>query len=123
MTAGYRHITKPTEIPTFGGKIIEEIVGGVNTGSRDVSVAHMKSPPGWSEPAQTPEFAEITVMVDGTLRVELPDRVLDLKAGESLRVEPGVRVRYSNPSDRDNEYYAICIPAFSPDTVHRHEDE
>jgi mannose-6-phosphate isomerase-like protein (cupin superfamily) len=122
MSAGYRHIQKPTVIPTFGGKIIEEIVGKVNTGSGDVSVAHMRSPAGWSEPPQTPEFVEITVMVQGSLRVELPDQTIDLAAGEAIRIEPGVRVRYSNPFAEGNEYYAICLPAFSPDTVHRHEE-
>ena len=120
--SGYTHIKKPTQIPTFGGKIIEELVGRVNSDSADLSVAHMKSPPGWSEPPQTPDFLEITVMVRGKLRVDLPDGPIDLAAGEVIRVEPGVRVRYSNPFTEDNEYYAICLPAFSIDTVHRDED-
>lgn len=119
--AGFTHIPSPQVIPVPGGKLIEEFVGRVSTGSTDVSVAHMKAPPGWSEPAQIPAFAEITVMVAGRLRVELPDATLDLAAGEAIRIEPGVRVRYGNPFDEPNEYYAICLPAFSPDTVNREE--
>lgn len=117
--AGYTHITDPKVIPVPGNKLIEEMVGRVSTGSEDVSVAHMKAPPGWTEPFQTPAFTEITIMVAGTLRVELPDETVDLKAGEAIRIEPGVRVRYSNPFDGPNEYYAVCLPAFSPETVNR----
>lgn len=117
--AGFTVIEQPTVIPVPGDKLIEEFVGVVNTGSKDVSVAHMKAPPGWGEPAQTPEFAEITIMVAGKMRIELPDATVDLAAGQAIRTEPGVRVRYSNPFDEPNEYYAVCLPAFTIDAVHR----
>lgn len=119
--AGFTHIRRATVIPVPGDKLIEELVGRVNTQTTDVSVAHMKAPPGWGEPAQTPEFSEITIMVAGKMRVELPDETIDLAAGEVIRTDPGVRVRYSNPFDEPNEYYAVCLPAFSVDTVHRDE--
>ena len=119
--AGFTHVTKPTRIPVPGDKLIEEIFGCVNTDTDDVSVAHMVAPPGWTEPAQRPEFAEITIMIRGQLRVHLGDgsAETDLSAGESLRVEPGVRVCYSNPFDAACEYYAICLPAFTLERAHR----
>ena len=117
--SGYTHVKEATRVPVPGGKLIEEIFGRVSTGSDDVSVAHMVAPPGWGEPAQTPAFAEITVMVRGKMRVEVGEAVVELSAGESIRTDPGVRVRYSNPYADENEYYAICLPAFSPETVNR----
>jgi mannose-6-phosphate isomerase-like protein (cupin superfamily) len=118
---GYRHVRRAVVIPVPGGKLIEEIVGRVSTSTADASVAHMVAPPGWSEPAQTPEFAETTVMVRGRLRVEVGGDVVELAAGESIRIEPRVRVRYGNPYAEECEYYAICVPAFSPETVNREE--
>ena len=116
------HQTAPFRVPTDDGKTIEEHFGAVATESRDVSIAHMIAPPGWSEPAQTPEFGEYTLMVSGTKRIELPDGAVTLKAGESLFVPAGTRVRYSNPFDQPSHYCSVCIPAFSPETVNREED-
>ena len=117
--ADYTVIDKPTRIEAPGGKLIEEYVGRVQTQASNVSVAHMVAPPGWSEPSQTPEFEEITVMVRGTMRIEVGDDVVELKAGQAITIQAGVRVRYGNPYDEENEYYAVCLPAFSPDLVHR----
>jgi mannose-6-phosphate isomerase-like protein (cupin superfamily) len=119
--ADFTHVTQPTVIPVPGNKLIEEFIGLASTQTGDVSVAHMKAPPGWGEPAQTPEFAEITIMVSGTMRIEIGDETVDLKAGEVIRTEAGVRVRYTNPFDEPNEYYAVCLPAFAPDLAHRDE--
>lgn len=119
----HRVITAPVRIPVPGGKLIEEIVGRVATGHTSLSVAHMVAPPGWGEPAQTPEFLEVTVMVRGTMRIEIgaEHEVVELVAGQSIVIEPGVRVRYSNPYDAENEYYAVCLPAFSPEAAKRDE--
>ena len=115
-----RHITAPTRIPGPGGKIIEEHVGLVNTGTASLSVAHMIAPPGWEEPAQQPAFDEVTIVLRGTMRVEHAGGHLDVGAGETVLCEAGERVRYFNPSETDEcEYWAICTPAFSPDSVHR----
>jgi mannose-6-phosphate isomerase-like protein (cupin superfamily) len=123
--AGYRHVKQATAIPAPGGKRIEEIVGRVSTQSSSVSVAHMVAPAGWDEPPQTPAFAEITVMVRGRMRVELgppgSTEVVELAEGEAIHVEAGTRVRYANPHGEESEYYAICLPAFSPETVHRED--
>jgi mannose-6-phosphate isomerase-like protein (cupin superfamily) len=113
------HQKQAVRIEAPGGKLIEEIFGRVSTQTSDVSVAHMVAPPGWEEPAQRPEFAEITVMVRGRMRIELESGAVELSAGQAIRTEPGERVRYANPYAEENEYYAICLPAFSPDTVHR----
>ena len=91
----------------------------MNTKTDDVSVAHMIAPPGWSEPAQTPAFDEITIMVRGTMTIEVGDEVVELAAGQAIRTAAGVRVRYSNPYDAESEYWAVCLPAFSIDTVNR----
>ncbi len=113
-------IDAPAVIPAAGGgKVIQEFVGRVRTGHDDVSVALMASPPGWSEPAQTPEFAEITVVLDGTLRIECDGGPLEVGKGQAVVVNAGETVRYSTPEGA--RYVAICLPAFSPDTVHRHE--
>ena len=122
--ATHKLITSYTRIPVPGGKLIEEIAGGVNTGHTAFSMAHMVAPPGWGEPAQRPGFGELTVMVRGRMRVELGEggaEVVELAAGQSLWVEPGVRVRYANPFAEEGEYYALCVPAFAPDTAHREE--
>jgi len=122
----YRLVERPTRIPVPGGKLIEELFGRVNTSTDAFSLAHMVAPPGWSEPAQCPEFGELTIMHRGAMRIEVGSgadvRVIDLRAGQAFWIEPGVRVRYSNPFADEGEYYAICMPAFSPDTVHRQED-
>ena len=100
-------------------KLIEEYVGQVNTGHKHVSIARMKSPAGWEEPGQRPEFEEITVVLQGILRVEHENGVIEVSAGQAVIVKPGEWVRYSSPEERGAEYMAICVPAFSPDTVHR----
>ncbi|MEM1054587.1 MAG: cupin domain-containing protein [Bacteroidota bacterium] len=117
-----RHITSPTTIPVPGGKTIEEHVGRVNTGTASLSVAHMVAPPGWSEPAQTPAFDEVTIVIRGTMRVEHDGGDLDVGPGETVLCEAGERIRYLNPSDAEPcEYWAVCAPAFSPETVHRED--
>lgn len=116
-----RHIDKPTRITAAGNqpKLIDEYVGRVNSGTAALSVAHMRSPAGWSEPRQTPEFAEYTVVLSGALRVEHAGGAFDVRAGQAVIAEPGEWVRYSTPEGA--EYVAVCLPAFSPDTVHREE--
>lgn len=116
-----RRITAPTRIPVPGGKLIEEHVGRASTGTASLSVAHMVAPPGWDEPFQQPTFDEVTIVVRGTMRVEHDGRHVDVSAGETVLVEAGERIRYSNPSSDECEYWAVCAPAFSPDTVHREE--
>ena len=117
-----RLIEKPTQIQAEGQppKIIREYVGRVNSQTPAVSVAHMKSPSGWTEPAQTPEFDEYTVVLSGMLRVEHDGGSLDVNAGQGVITLRGERVRYSSPGKDGAEYIAVCLPAFSPDTVHRH---
>jgi mannose-6-phosphate isomerase-like protein (cupin superfamily) len=100
-------------------KRIEEYAGKVNSGHEAVSVARMVSPPGWQEPGQRPQFEEITVVLRGVLRVEYQAGVLDVRAGQAVITEPGEWIRYSTPQPEGAEYIAVCIPAFSPDTVHR----
>jgi mannose-6-phosphate isomerase-like protein (cupin superfamily) len=116
-----QHIAKPTVIEAAGNKpkIIQEVVGRVNTREERVSVAHMKSPAGWVEPGQRPEFDEYTYVIAGMLRVEHEGGALDVKAGEGVHTRPGEWVRYSTPDGA--EYIAVCLPAFSPATVHRDE--
>jgi mannose-6-phosphate isomerase-like protein (cupin superfamily) len=123
MSKGYRLVTAATRIPVPGGKLIEEVFGRVNTGTEKFSLAHMIAPPGWGEPLQKPGFGELTIMTRGTMLIELPDsgEKVELQAGQSIWIEPGVRVRYSNPYAGENEYFAVCLPAFSVDTVHREE--
>ena len=117
------HVKTPTIIQAHGimPKDIEEFIGRVNTGTTDVSVARMKSPAGWTEPGQTPEFTEYTVVLQGTLRVTTKDQTLDVRAGESVIAERGEWVKYSSPAQAGAEYISVCVPAFSPETVHRDE--
>jgi len=116
-------ISKPTTIKAAGNKpkIIEEFVGRVNTADNAVSIAHMVSPSGWTEPGQTPEFDEYTVVLRGTLRVMHNTGILDVHAGQAVMVHRGEWVQYSSPGAEGAEYIAVCLPAFSPDTVHRDE--
>jgi quercetin dioxygenase-like cupin family protein len=100
-------------------KLIEEFVGGPSTGTTAVSVARMRSPAGWEEPGQRPEFQEITVVLRGSLRVAFEGGHLDVAAGQAVISAPGEWVRYSTPHPDGAEYVAICLPAFSPQTVHR----
>jgi mannose-6-phosphate isomerase-like protein (cupin superfamily) len=112
-------IAKPTRIPVPGGKIIDEYVGRVNTGESAVSIAHMVAPGGWQEPAQTPEFDEVTLVLRGMVRVETQTGVLDVRAGQAVLTRAGERVRYSTPEDEGAEYLAVCLPAFAVELAHR----
>jgi mannose-6-phosphate isomerase-like protein (cupin superfamily) len=114
-------IAQPAVMPAAGNKPkrIEEYAGRVNSGHQDVSVARMVSPAGWQEPGQRPEFEEITVVLKGLLRVEHEHGVIDVRAGQAVVSQPGEWVRYSSPEEGGAEYVAICLPAFSIDTVHR----
>lgn len=118
-----RLITQPTRVVAAGNKPkqIEEFVGRVNSQHEAVSVARMKSPSGWVEPGQRPEFWEISVVLAGTLHVEHEGGKLEVDAGQALVCEPGEWIRYSTPGPEGAEYIAICLPAFSPTTVHRDE--
>ena len=107
----------PTRIPVPGDKLIDEYVGRVNSGNAQVSIAHMRSPAGWSEPGQAPEFDEFTVVLKGLVRVEHRGGTLEVRAGQAVLAGKGEWVRYSTPEGA--EYVAICLPAFSPETVHR----
>jgi mannose-6-phosphate isomerase-like protein (cupin superfamily) len=116
-------IERPTRITAAGNKPkrIDEYVGRVNTGEAGVSIAHLNSPAGWVEPGQRPEFDEYTLVLRGALRVEHRGGALDVSAGQAVLVRRGEWVRYSTPGDDGAEYVAVCIPAFSPETVHRDE--
>jgi mannose-6-phosphate isomerase-like protein (cupin superfamily) len=114
----------PTRVEAAGTKpkLIDEYVGRVNTGEERVSLAHMRSPEGWVEPGQRPEFDEYTVVLGGCLRVESGDGApLDVRAGQAVLVRGGEWVRYSTPEAGGADYVAVCLPAFAPDTVHRDE--
>jgi quercetin dioxygenase-like cupin family protein len=116
-------ITAPTRIEAHGTppKQIEEFIGRVNSGTEAVSIAKMVSPAGWSEPGQTPEFDEYTVVLRGTLQVETKAGVHQVAAGQAVVCPKGEWVRYSSPAPEGAEYIAVCLPAFSPQTVHREE--
>jgi mannose-6-phosphate isomerase-like protein (cupin superfamily) len=116
-------IPAPTVVRSAGNKpkLIEEFAGRVNSGHDRVSVAHMVSPGGWLEPGQTPEFEEITVVLRGRLHVEHAGGAFDVAAGQAVVTAPGEWVRYSTPDAEGAEYIAVCLPAFSPGTVHRDE--
>jgi mannose-6-phosphate isomerase-like protein (cupin superfamily) len=114
-------IESPSVVEAAGTKpkVIEEYVGQVNTGEARLSVARMRSPEGWLEPGQRPEFDEWTLVLDGTLHVEHDDGGFDVAAGQAVLVRAGEWVRYSSPQPGGAHYVAICLPAFSPDTVNR----
>jgi len=115
------HVPTPKLIAAAGTKpkIIEEYIGRVNTGTSGASVARMQSPTGWSEPGQTPEFDEFTVVLKGVLEVAHRGGVMAVKAGEAVIVRSGEWVQYSTPHPEGAEYIAVCLPAFSPELVHR----
>jgi quercetin dioxygenase-like cupin family protein len=118
-----RLLAQPTVIAAAGNKPkrIEEYAGRVNSSHAAVSVAKMTSPSGWVEPGQRPDFEEITVVLRGMLRVEHEGGALEVRAGQAIVTAPGEWVRYSTPEPEGAEYVAVCLPAFSPDTVHRDE--
>jgi mannose-6-phosphate isomerase-like protein (cupin superfamily) len=114
-------IAAPTRVLAAGNKpkSIDEYVGLVNSHTAEVSIAHMRSPSGWLEPGQTPEFDEYTLVLRGMLRVTHRAGALDVRTGQAVMVRAGEWVRYSSPEPEGAEYVAVCLPAFSPDTVHR----
>jgi ethanolamine utilization protein EutQ len=114
-------IAQATRIQAAGNKpkLIDEYIGRVNSGTSAASVAHMRSPVGWQEPGQTPEFDEFTVVLRGMLRVEHAGGAIDVRAGQAVIAHSGEWVRYSTPEEDGAEYIAVCLPAFSMDTVHR----
>jgi mannose-6-phosphate isomerase-like protein (cupin superfamily) len=116
------HIERPTRIQAAGNmpKIIDEFFGRVNSKNDAVSIAHMRSPAGWLEPGQTPEFEEYTIVIRGKLRVRHKEGIFDVTPGQAVVAHPGEWIQYSTP-DEATEYIAICVPAFSPQTVHRDE--
>ena len=116
-------ISSPTRIEAAGNKpkLIDEYIGRVNSRHDGISIAHMRSPAGWVEPGQRPEFDEFTLVLAGTLRVEFARGRLDVHAGQAVVAERGEWVRYSSPADGGAEYIAVCLPAFAPATVHRDE--
>ncbi len=117
-------IDQPTRVEAAGTppKLIDEFVGRVNTGTDSVSVARMRSPTGWSEPGQRPEFDEVTVVLAGMIRVEHEGGTLDVREGQAVLTRADEWVRYSTPVEGGAEYVAVCLPAFSPDTVHRDDE-
>jgi len=112
----------PFVVPTTDGKLIEEHWGLATDGNDQISIAHMIAPPGWSEPFQSPEFDEYTYIIRGKKQFIIDDEIIVLEAGQSIKIEKGARVQYSNPFENECEYLAICKPAFSMERVHR-EDE
>jgi mannose-6-phosphate isomerase-like protein (cupin superfamily) len=112
---------KPTIFPTTDGKLIEEHFGRVSTGNENISIAHMVAPPGWGEPHQNPAFDEWTLVSRGKKQVEVDGEIITLEAGQSILIKKGARVRYSNPFAEECEYWSVCLPAFSMDTVNRED--
>lgn len=114
-------IAQPTRIEAAGNKpkLIDEYIGRVNSKTSAASVAHMRSPEGWIEPGQTPEFDEFTIVLKGMLRVEHKGGAVDVRAGQAVIAHAGEWVRYSTPEESGAEYIAVCLPAFSMDSVHR----
>jgi ethanolamine utilization protein EutQ len=114
-------IAAPTRVEAAGNKpkLIDEYFGRVNSAHEQLSIAHMRSPGGWLEPGQTPDFDEFTVVIRGTLRVEHKEGAIDVEAGQAVIAHAGEWVRYSTPEEGGAEYIAVCRPAFSPATVHR----
>ncbi len=124
---GGRHMIKfieePTRIKAAGNKpkVIEEFIGRVNSKTEAISIAHMRSPGGWIEPGQTPEFDEYTVVLKGSLRVKTKSEAFEVKAGQAIIVSKGEWVQYSSPHPDGADYVAVCLPAFALTTVHRDE--
>jgi len=116
-------IPAPTRVEAAGNKpkLIDEYIGRVNSADGRVSIAHMRSPGGWQEPGQEPEFDEFTVVLRGTLRVEHRGGTIDVNAGQAVQARAGEWIRYSTPFADGAEYIAVCLPAFSPASVHRDE--
>jgi mannose-6-phosphate isomerase-like protein (cupin superfamily) len=120
-----RLIEQPTRVEAAGTKpkLIDEYIGRVNTQTDAISIAHMRSPGGWAEHGQKPEFDEFTIVLKGTLRVEHREGILDVRSGQAVITSKDEWIRYSTPGEDGAEYIAVCLPAFSPDTVHRDDGE
>ncbi|MBU2511096.1 cupin [bacterium] len=118
-----KKIESPAVVEAAGNKpkVISEFIGRVNTNTEALSVAHMKSPAGWVEPGQTPEFDEYTIVLNGKLLVKSKEQTLEIKAGEAVIAYAGEWIQYSTPDSEGADYIAVCLPAFSPGTVHRDE--
>lgn len=116
-----KKISSPSIIKAAGNKpkIIEEFIGRVNSNTSDLSIARMKSPPGWTEPGQKPEFNEYTIVLKGMLRIKTKNETIDIPEGEAVVVNKNQWIQYSTPGPDGAEYIAVCFPAFSPETVHR----
>ncbi len=119
----YFHQKNPFRVPVQDGKIILEHFGRASTGETGLSLAHMKAPPGWSEPFQVPEFDEYTLVIRGRKRVVSDGSVVDLSTGESILIRKGSKVQYSNPFESECEYVSVCVPAFWPEGAHRLPDQ
>ncbi len=118
----YVHAQKPVSIPVPGNKTIDEYIGLMNSQTDSISVARMEAPPKWGEPEQTPEFDEVTIMLEGKMVVEMDGKSITIKAGETFLAKAENSVRYSNPFDEKAVYWAVCTPAFSPERVNRNEE-
>ena len=121
--AKFLHVSSATTIPVPGGKTIDELIGQVNNGFDRFSLAHMVAPSGWEEPPQTPDFGELTLMVRGRMQVEVDGTPVVLEAGHALWVEAGCTVHYTNPFEGESEYFALCLPAFTLERAHRHDED
>lgn len=119
----YQLQTNPFVVPVNDGKLIEEHEGITSTGNRNISIAHMVAPPNWGEPFQNPSFDEYTLVSRGRKMVEVDHEKLIVKAGQSILIKAGSRVRYSNPFEEECEYWSVCLPAFSMETVNREKDQ
>lgn len=121
MKKKYTVQKSPFVVPTTDGKLIEEHFGNATHRNSQLSLAHMIAPPNWSEPFQTPEFEEYTYIISGKKQFNINGELIVLEAGQSIKIEKNTRVQYSNPFSEPCEYIAICLPAFSIETVHREE--
>lgn len=116
----YKIQKSPFIVPTNDGKIIEEIWGN-STGNSEISIAHMIAPPNWAEPHQNPQFDEFTYIISGRKQFEIDDETVVLEKGQSILIQKGARIQYSNPFDENCEYLSICLPAFSMELVNRED--
>lgn len=121
MQKNYLVQKKPFVVPTTDGKLIEEHFGLASSQTPTFSVAHMVAPPNWEEPHQTPQFDEVTIMISGKKRIEIDGEVIEISAPDTLLIKAGSRIKYSNPFDTPAEYWSLCVPAFSINTVNREE--
>jgi len=121
MAKKYSIQKSPFVVPTTDGKLIEEHFGHSNQNNAQISIAHMVAPSGWSEPFQTPEFDEYTYIIKGKKQFIIDGETIVLSAGQSIKIEKGARIQYSNPFDEPCDYLSVCLPAFSIDLVNREE--